>query len=76
MKKEKWYFPLQKKTQDILRKDYVEVLCQWQDVCKETVYESFICYTQDRKESKVVLAVMHKHTNLITFYLPDVSYSL
>lgn len=76
MKKEKWFFPLQRKTQEILRRDYVEVLCQWQDVCKDVVYESFICYTKDRKESKVVLACMHKGMRTITFYLPEHSYSL
>ena len=66
---EKWFYKLQSEANKMIDETYEKVsYCNWQDVTKDRVYESWAVARKDNKKFVNILVVMHKSTERIDIY--------
>jgi hypothetical protein len=73
MKKEKWFYSIQKNLDDHLHLEYDVITTQFQDITPDRVYELKICQNAHRPDGSrppvdVLLCCMTKATNRFSIY--------
>lgn len=65
--KRKWFFDFQQKLEWLLKQEYENWQCNYQDVTANRVHESYTCRKKDGSP-EIIHAIMFKVSNSISLY--------